>query len=124
MPKSCLYICLDSFPFNPAGDVFRHPQNPCIICECCEGGVYTCVRKECPKQECGILKQTKIVGDGCCPQCCDECVNTTCPQLSCPYQAYRPNQCCKTCGCNYNGTIVPMGKSIFRLICRTNTIRP
>ncbi|XP_045169552.2 kielin/chordin-like protein [Mercenaria mercenaria] len=91
------------------GEIFRHPKNKCIACRCCENGKYTCRMRRCPPQPCGINKQTSFSKDGCCKECCEECTNTTCPALSCPNQAYAHNSCCKTCGCKYNGVVVPQG---------------
>jgi hypothetical protein len=94
--------------FFTSGEIFQHPQNPCVLCECCADGIFTCTPRKCPEASCGILKQTKYSEDGCCKQCCEEC-DEECPELTCTYQVYKADSCCKSCGCKYNGVVVPQG---------------
>ncbi|KAH3716815.1 hypothetical protein DPMN_059544 [Dreissena polymorpha] len=44
------------------------PVNPCLTCECLQGGRYACTSVKCPAVNCPFDQQVRTL-DGCCMEC-------------------------------------------------------
>ena len=105
-------------------DKFRHPEegsDQCKVCVCCEDGKFTCTQRVCTVPQCGVNMQVRDEED-CCTVCKPACNNVSCqPNLDCPLsrQAFQPNSCCRSCGCEVlpqDFPISPVAVGTYKLI--------